>query len=635
MARIANPLDPEAVQTADDQLYAAHANDPRPNALYDASGNRKPLSSTDPGQESLREGWRQDYIAAREKNSQQGETTDDSSDAQQQAPAGNNNVQGPVQDCNQHWIQVALLKKPEPQARPKWWPKKDAPPYPSEPYSAEITDGHKTGSLDKKGISKYTGIPAGQCTYQFTVFYKALETKLGPEESWPGIGTTSTPPGGQQSDKIRLAEVAEVVTAQDGTDGNQGTVTRKQYVNMPARNGDAQYGPQVRLKARVEWEGGSTGSLAGQTVHFCFTPDSKNRAGMPAKLQAGFATAGTAEATATTDDQGWTTIVTFLPSQYGGDVFEVFASLIAKSGGLSGGVYTVWRRVYYELDCMQRAGGGSYSDRADGNKVESKLADAFVSAIPTGKDSAPAHQRMIHEADAAAWATSIRNGSGAPRYFHLVIVDTLGADPGSWKETYNLPAGSNTITLPARSYLLDATSWFVSANYSQSNYKGAMSECDFTLSESGSPATNDDAFVITVDFSNTPIDPKYPVQLALTFTKWLSLSGEQFPTGPATIVGVRGKERYYRASPGDIANAVLNTMLHEPGHAMGLAPATLPDGKANGNQYPKAGSHCKALSNGCIMYDTNSTSIVFCPDCTDGLRGRNLKALPVAGTAPY
>jgi len=138
-----------------------------------------------------------------------------------------------------------------------------------------------------------------------------------------------------------------------------------------------------------------------------------------------------------------------------------------------------------------------------------------------------------------------------------------------------------------------------------------------------------------VDFSKTPIDPKYPVELELTFTKWLALSGEQFRTGPATIVAVRDKERYYRKSPGDISNAVLNTMLHEPGHAMGLAPSTLPDGKANSNQYSKQGSHCKALSNGCIMYEANSTSITFCPDCTDGLRGRNLKALPVRGTDPY
>ena len=85
MARISRPLDPAAVQAADEQLYAAHASDPRPNTLFDVSGNRKPLSSTDPSQESLREEWRQAYSAALEKNSQQGETPDKPSGAPEQA----------------------------------------------------------------------------------------------------------------------------------------------------------------------------------------------------------------------------------------------------------------------------------------------------------------------------------------------------------------------------------------------------------------------------------------------------------------------------------------------------------------------------------------------------------------------
>lgn len=59
--RAKRPLNKGAVKAADNNLYANHADDPRPNALYDASGNRKPLSPNDPSQASLRQEWMQAY----------------------------------------------------------------------------------------------------------------------------------------------------------------------------------------------------------------------------------------------------------------------------------------------------------------------------------------------------------------------------------------------------------------------------------------------------------------------------------------------------------------------------------------------------------------------------------------------
>jgi len=48
MGKLQRPLDPEAVEAADENLYAAHGSDPRPNALYDADGNQIPLDGSDP-----------------------------------------------------------------------------------------------------------------------------------------------------------------------------------------------------------------------------------------------------------------------------------------------------------------------------------------------------------------------------------------------------------------------------------------------------------------------------------------------------------------------------------------------------------------------------------------------------------
>jgi hypothetical protein len=61
--RAKRPLNKSAVRAADDDLYQNHADDPRPNALYDADGNRKPLDPDDPDQAGLRQEWMDAYQA--------------------------------------------------------------------------------------------------------------------------------------------------------------------------------------------------------------------------------------------------------------------------------------------------------------------------------------------------------------------------------------------------------------------------------------------------------------------------------------------------------------------------------------------------------------------------------------------
>ncbi len=61
--RATQPLNPAAVSAADSEIYSKHADDPRPNALYDASGNRRALNPCDPGQAALRSEWMDLYVA--------------------------------------------------------------------------------------------------------------------------------------------------------------------------------------------------------------------------------------------------------------------------------------------------------------------------------------------------------------------------------------------------------------------------------------------------------------------------------------------------------------------------------------------------------------------------------------------
>jgi hypothetical protein len=60
--RATRPLNPNAVQAADDEIYQRHEAAPRANPLYDAAGNRLSLSATDPTQTDLRREWMDLYI---------------------------------------------------------------------------------------------------------------------------------------------------------------------------------------------------------------------------------------------------------------------------------------------------------------------------------------------------------------------------------------------------------------------------------------------------------------------------------------------------------------------------------------------------------------------------------------------
>src|SRR5580704_4093793 len=134
MGKLQRPLDPEAVEAADENLYAAHGSDPRPNALYDADGNQIPLDGSDP---ALNQEWETQYNKALKNKAP--EPSDPASD--NSAPE---NVVGPpgtavapvkppptfgpqpvgcaTQQCAKtHWIKIDLLR--DVKDRPKWWVK--------------------------------------------------------------------------------------------------------------------------------------------------------------------------------------------------------------------------------------------------------------------------------------------------------------------------------------------------------------------------------------------------------------------------------------------------------------------------------------------------------------------------------
>lgn len=190
MARLERPLDPEAAKEADQEIYALHAGDPRPNPLYDAEGMRLWLDPTDPAQAGLRAQWCDLYRKALAKKKEtEPPDEEDSSDKDkpsppaQPPPPSDSPITEVVTLCpvKLHWIKVQLISLPDQKTKPDWWPEDTGGPYPYEPFNAEITDGRKVSALDGAGFSEYNQIPGGSCSWKFTGFFDLIETTLNVE----------------------------------------------------------------------------------------------------------------------------------------------------------------------------------------------------------------------------------------------------------------------------------------------------------------------------------------------------------------------------------------------------------------------------------------------------------------------
>jgi type VI secretion system secreted protein VgrG len=472
----------------------------------------------------------------------------------------------------------------------------------------------------------------------------------------PPPGQPSQPSGssggpGTQDQDIELVELVEVVHHAGG-DAKQSPSSRKQYVNMAAANDHPEFTRIIKLKARVRWRSGDQSrSLAGKSVHWYFTAGGSNRASLaPASLKGGFDSNGGAEHKDTsTDSDGWTPVVEFHASQYGGDEFTPSATLDpGYTGGLQAGTYTVWRRLFYEVDCMNRVDGGTFSNVVNEAGIRGEFARQFVEVVKVGRDSTPAYRRVLMSNDVAAFATSVRDQNMSPRYFHLIYVDTIAqtfeqATPaGSSNQSVTVAlrrpgvANDNKMPLPANTYCIDASNWFRSCGWVQGTTSGTLDQAKCRLVERPSyanAAANGDGWDVEVDLSGVG-DPSAAVNVTLNFKSMDELSG--LNTGIETIVGLRFREtRYGRGSANAIASTQ-RTSTHEPGHAMGMVATTLPDGNPHPNVITTQGTHCTFNTDQCCMFRAATNFVVrFCPNCSDALRGRKLESIPLQGTAGY
>lgn len=472
--------------------------------------------------------------------------------------------------------------------------------------------------------------------------------------------------------EVKLVELVEVVTEGKGevpvtgvADAPKGGVPvpwkselaglkrptnpERQYINLPRKfrgfghGGAPHHGRYIELRARVKSKGAASGSLAGKTVHFSCTPTYGT--GRPGQIyeggKEGFGHQKLATLRTYTNKDGWTGVVRFNLSMYGGDKFKIAAQADENGDGkpegkkLETGNYQVWRKLFYKVACMKRYDGTNYSGRIDEGEQKKKYKDLFIELERTGNIKTASWSSVIEKGNAKTWVDNA-SGAAGDRTISFGLIDTLvKGDPIEFEKTYN-PTNQN-FTKSLRDYAFDLSAqnkWLVSAKYRDKN----VTPETFHNIPNAKVKLDPDGLKhkLTIDLSSivTLALPVNQLRLKVKLKKRKSLSGVS--SGPATIVAMRWREDHY---PLKSTEATLHTMLHEAGHFLGLAPKKLPDAAKSNNpnwyNNPGVGNHCKYDTNKCILYHSFRMTLDFCANCSQSLRARDLSSPKVSATSDY
>lgn len=256
--------------------------------------------------------------------------------------------------------------------------------------------------------------------------------------------TTAHPPGSpvttcDVNDRVRLVQLVEVVTHR-GSTSHRTPSARRQYINLDANIDPAvahpEYGRAIRLQARVEWVSGDRSRpLAGHPIYWYSQAAAGNKAGLATREQESFDASGGGHARkqTSTDAMGWTPVVEFHLSLYGGDQFDVFATEAASyTGGLQAGRYTVWKKLWYQVTEMRDSAGGTFDVPSGVTTVfEAGYATVFIEFTEQTPRTSAAWVCNLPDgaARAAAARPHFRVDHLAPFKAHIMTVDWSEASP--------------------------------------------------------------------------------------------------------------------------------------------------------------------------------------------------------------
>lgn len=405
------------------------------------------------------------------------------------------------------------------------------------------------------------------------------------------------------------------------------------YINHPADPNKC-LGRKIKVQAKLDMP------LEGVPIYFTIDADEGNNS----KLDSGLSASLSAESS-TTDAQGIANVELCL-AQYGGDKYRVSASTVkdtepGKGDAKESAWFEVWNKVFVEIDNMKRPGGGTYANSGPIEELKKEYAKHWVQLDNTGADSEPDHARVSHELELGPYCAGLQSGTDTP-HTHLVLLDTIIWDPEDQAQEFQVNKLTGTKRFAASLTTVDVTQWRKSGSdvmvkITKAGSPGAWQTMPSPDSHLGMTWEADD-FVLNFDLqgvlglpsgsADLPADVS-KLELKLVLKRYIEGSGAK--QGSSSIVGMRGRERDYSGS--DLKNSTLKTMIHETGHAMGMASKYASDGTEPATYYESYGSHCNNDSNGCVMYGFAHLKPAYCDVCSDALRARKLDTLPIGGSS--
>jgi len=437
-----------------------------------------------------------------------------------------------------------------------------------------------------------------------------LYEECGGEVEYSGGGKKPDPTEPVQPcpDEIVLVEVRELVT-HGRTAETRAVVTRDQYVNLDQEiepeGVRPEYGRFVCLKARVEWKSGSQSGLAGHTVHWsCFNePPLRNELAPKDRHGFGAAGSGSNSAEGVTDGEGWTEPVYFYLSTYGGEVFELSASLEPLGEGLPAGAYTVWRKFWYQVTEMKRPGGGLFElPAASANVFEEAYRQVFIDfeEASGGRRIAEYRANIAQGEKPGFVAKYFVKDNLAPFKAHLVMLERNEVLEHR-KKTFHESVATTASWVSEKSFPLcplpagDGIPWLREARFSRTGTDPWRKIPEKRIGEL--PVSGSDSYrKIVVSFSGVALGPRpdRPVHIRIVF--WVYT--------PQGIAG-HSQNAYINVGMVGVSTSALHEQqlgglcVHEMGHCLGLLNME-PAGKHDHDEWKDSHQHCSF--NSCWLY---------------------------------
>ena len=440
-------------------------------------------------------------------------------------------------------------------------------------------------------------------------FYDSLAKRCPSENPTPPV-----------ADELVFAEICEVVTNGKKTELRPPVDSREQYVNLDRQvepdHLRPEHGRVVCLKARVAWKSGKSAGLAGHDIRWdsIYTPALRND--LRDEDRHGFNTAGSdsSDTTVTTDADGWTPIVEYFLSTYGGEESILSATLLATGAEKPAGTYTVWKKFWYQVTEMKHPPDGRFRLDPDvAAAFEVRYEDLFIrfeERRPAKGRKLAAHVPVVESANKNAVAGPYFERDGLePFKLHISMVDNiiLGHSKENWMidEVLTKPVWVSTRSFVVREHWDDSKPWIFSAVYRIAGRKKWKSlprkrihlvhkEIKSVGSKGRKPLAV--RHKIKVDFSKAVLKPrphrKVEIRIGITIHSFSGMAGESQHAFIALGRFGIPQSALAKDELGDL-------VAHEAGHALGLLNHSPAGPHSHDGWLNNKTRHCN--SSGCTM----------------------------------